>query len=152
MDDFVPKPIRLETLRTGLPRWIAMSAARGDTGEQETPADLRKNLVERTGHDDPFLGDYIGLFLNDTQARLERMNRALARGEPDVVRREGHALKGACLELGANRMAQFCEELSLAAKHDNLEEMSLAVGRLDREFRRLRPVYESAQVNSTSPS
>ena len=80
------------------------------------------------------------------------MSQALASGEAEVVRREGHALKGACLELGADRMANFCEDLSAAAKSENLDEMQIVLGQLEREFDRLRPVYESAQVSSTSPS
>jgi len=153
MDDFMAKPIRLESLRSGLARWVSMSAARGDAEKQMAYANIRRSLVERTGHDDgSFLKDYIGLFLDDTGARLERMGVAFVNGEADTVRREGHALKGACLELGADRMARFCEDLSVAASNDNLDELGVVIGKLDREFARLRPVYESARVNSTSPS
>jgi len=49
-------------------------------------------------------------------------------------------------------MARFCEDLTMAAQHDNLDEVGAVIGKLDREFARLRPVYESAQVISTSPS
>jgi signal transduction histidine kinase/CheY-like chemotaxis protein/HPt (histidine-containing phosphotransfer) domain-containing protein len=153
MDDFMPKPIRLESLRSGLARWVTMSAARGDAGKQTALAHLRRNLAERTGHDDEsFLKDYIGLFLDDTGTRLDRMGQAFVKGEADAVRREGHALKGACLELGADRMARFCEDLAVAASNDNLDEMGVVIDKLDREFARLRPVYESAQVKSMSPS
>jgi signal transduction histidine kinase/CheY-like chemotaxis protein len=153
MDDFMSKPIRLESLRGGMARWVEMSAARGNAENQEAFAHLRRNLVDRTGHSEKsFLSDYIGLFLDDTQARLDRMSQAFASGEADAVQREGHALKGACLELGADRMARFCEDLSVAANNDNLDEVAAVLEKLDREFDRLRPVYESAQDSSTSPS
>ena len=154
MDDFMPKPLRLETLRSGLACWVSMSATRGNAENQAELAHLRRDLVERTGRDDEsFLKDYIGLFLEDTEARLDRMRRTFASGESDAVRREGHALKGACLELGASRMARFCDDLSVAAGNDNLEEMGVVLGRLQRELGRLRPVYESVlEVSSTSPS
>ena len=153
MDDFMSKPVRLESLRLGLTHWLAMSAARGDAEKQTALAHLRKDLAERTGHDDgSFLKDYIGLFIDDTSARLDRMGRAFIDGDADTVRREGHALKGACLEMGADRMARFCEDLSVAASNGNLDEIGIVIGKLDREFNRLRPVYESAQVSSTSPS
>jgi CheY-like chemotaxis protein len=153
MDDFMSKPVRLESLRSGLVRWVTLSAARGDAEKQTALAHIRRNLVERTGHDDEsFLKDYIGLFLDDTGTRLDRMGQAFVNGEADAVRREGHALKGACLELGADRMARFCEDLAVAASNDNLDEMGVVIDKLDREFARLRPVYESAQVKSMSPS
>lgn len=153
MDDFMPKPLRLESLRSGLARWISMSAARGNAENQAELAHLRRGLVERTGHDnESFLKDYIGLFLEDTEARLDHMTRALVNGESDTVSREGHALKGACLELGASRMARFCDDLSAAAKNDSRKEMEVVLDQLVRELDRLRPVYESVQVSSTSPS
>ena len=153
MDDFMPKPIRLETLRSGLARWVSMSAARGNAENQAELAHLRRGLVERTGHDDEsFLKDYIGLFLKDTDGRLDQMRRSLVSGESEAVSRESHALKGACLELGANRMARFCDDLSAAAKNDSREEMGVVLDQLVRELVRLRPVYESVQVSSTSPS
>ena len=153
MDDFMPKPIRLEGLRSGLARWVPMSAARGSAENQAALARFRQGLVERTGHDDEsFLKDYIGLFLEDTTARLEHMRQAFASGESDAVSRDSHALKGACLELGANRMACFCDDLSVAARNDNREEMGVVLRQLQRELNRLRPVYESAQVSSRSPS
>jgi HPt (histidine-containing phosphotransfer) domain-containing protein len=153
MDDFAPKPIRLDALRSGLARWVTMAAARGDAENQEALAHLRRDLVERTGYDDQsFLKDYIGLFLDDTSARLEQLGQALANGEAEAVRREGHALKGSCLELGANRMANFCEDISVAASNGKLDEIGILLGHLDREFARLRPVYESVQASSTSPS
>jgi signal transduction histidine kinase/CheY-like chemotaxis protein len=153
MDDFMPKPLRLEALRSGLARWVSMSAARGNAENQAELSSLRRSLVERTGYDDEsFLKDYIGLFLEDTKARLDRVSGALANGNIDAVSREGHALKGACLELGANRMTRFCDDLSAAAKNNNREQMGIVLGQLERELERLRPVYESVQASSMSPS
>jgi len=153
MDDFMPKPLRLEALRSGLARWVAMSAARGNAESQAELAHLRRGLVERTGQDDEsFLSDYIGLFLEDAEARLDHMSRSFASGESEALSRDGHALKGACLELGASRMVRFCDDLSAAAKNDNREEMEVVLGQLGRELDRLRPVYQSVQVSSTSPS
>jgi len=152
MDDFVTKPLRLEGLRRGLIRWIAMAASRGEDDQQVDMAELRQDLIQRTGYDDhSFLNNYIGLFLQDTRVRLERLNKAIIDGGLDNVGREGHALKGACLELGADRMARFCDDLSTAAANENVAELADVIGKLDREFERLRPVYESVQESSTSP-
>lgn len=153
MDDFVPKPLRLEGLRKGLVRWTAMVTSRGESARRDALVQLRDSLVQRTGYDDEtFLNDYIGLFLADTKKRLAELSSAFISGDSETVRRDGHALKGACLEMGADRMARFCDDLSAAAKQENLDDIGMIVGKLDREFTRLRPVYESAQVRSISPS
>jgi signal transduction histidine kinase/DNA-binding response OmpR family regulator len=152
MDDFMPKPVRLESLRHGLRRWIAVLAERSPGKAQNYRADLRQSIAKRTGRDDDsFLSDYIGLFLDDTESRIAAMAQAVSTGDTEILRRECHALKGSCLELGADRMARFCEELSVAARKDNPDEVGIVLGRMDSEFARLRPVYQSAQVSSTRP-
>ena len=153
MDDIMPKPVRLDSLRSGLERWIGMLAERNAEQKEAVRVDLRRSIAERAGQDDEsFVSDYIDLFLKDTESRLSTMSKAFVSGDTETVRREGHALKGSCLELGADRMVRFCEDLSIAAQHDNFDEVGAVIGQLDQEFARLRPVYESAQVSSTSPS
>jgi len=153
MDDFMPKPIRLDSLRSGLRHWVEMVTERKAAGRGLAKPRLTRSISERMGNaDESFVSDYIGLFLKDTEQRLSAMTNAFTSGDTETVRREGHALKGSCLELGADRMARFCEDLTMAAQHDNLDEVGAVIGKLDREFARLRPVYESAQVISTSPS
>ncbi len=153
MDDFMPKPVRLTRLRSGLQRWIAIIAERNAENREAARVNLRRSIAERAGRDDEsFVSDYIDLFLKDTESRLSAMSKAFVSGDTETVRREGHALKGSCLELGADRMARYCEDLSIAAQQENLNEVGAVIGQLDREFARLRPVYASAQASSTSPS
>ena len=153
MDDFMSKPVRLDRLRKGLRRWLALLAQRKAEANEAACGDLRRSIAEKAGQNDElFLNDYIHLFITDTESRLSEMSQAFLSGDTETVRRQGHALKGSCLELGAERMARFCEDLSVAVRHDNHVEVGAVIGRLDREFARLRPFYESAQVSSTSPS
>lgn len=153
MDDFVPKPLRLEGLRHGLVKWTAMAAKRGEEKRQSATTELRENLLQRTGYDDEsLLNEYIGLFLQDTSARLDRMKKAFVGGSLENFAREAHSLKGACLELGADRMVRYCDDLSSAIASENVDEVAVVMGKLDREFKRLRPVYETVQVTSISPS
>ena len=85
------------------------------------------------------------LFLQDTESRLGKIDLAISDRDTKSLRREGHALKGSCLELGADRMARFCEALIIAAQGENFEQSAAATRRIKREFARLRPVYESAK-------
>ena len=82
MDDFMPKPIRLEVFARA---WRAGSRCRPRVAMLRTRQSwlyLRRGLVERTGHDDEsFLKDYIGLFLEDTERDSSSMSQALASGE-----------------------------------------------------------------------
>jgi CheY-like chemotaxis protein len=146
MDDFIAKPVRLEKLRAGLARWSAVARRGADAADSGRDAwDIRNHLIERTGqNDESFLNSYIGLFIEDTEQRLASLAAAVDDGDPMRIRREGHALKGACLEFGAERMARYCEDLSAAASGHNLSEASVVARKLAQEFDRLRPVFESA--------
>jgi len=146
MDDFIPKPVRLDKLRSGLARWEAAARQQRRAGPVEGEiSSIRAHLIERTGQvDDTFLSSYIGLFIDDTAERLQSLEAAVSEGDPMRIRREGHALKGACLEFGAERMARYCEDLSAAASSHNLAEASAVAQKLVQEFGRLRPVFESA--------
>ena len=150
MDDFIAKPVRLNKLKTGLIRWRTMVRQRAEKAVSEGAArTIRAHLIERTGQsDESFLNSYIGLFLDDTARRLASLSSAVTEGDEMRIRREGHALKGACLEFGAERMARYCEDLSAAATSHRFDEASAVTQKLLQEFDRLRPVFESATGRS----
>jgi CheY-like chemotaxis protein/HPt (histidine-containing phosphotransfer) domain-containing protein/two-component sensor histidine kinase len=148
MDGFMVKPVRMQKLRDGLSEWctlIAEKRAASRIDDSIVCRALRMNIIERTGErDESFLDSYIGLFLKDTHERIDALVAAIDRRDTERLRRECHALKGACLEFGAERMIRYCEEITSAASSLDFSEASEALQRLDREFARLKPVYESA--------
>lgn len=146
MDDFLAKPLRLDTLRIALAKWTRMAGGQGAGSEHLASVKaLRRNLIERTGQSNElFLSRYVTLFLEDTDRRLTRLADAISGADSTQAKRECHALKGACLEFGATRMVSYCDALFAATRGNDLEEASTILSRLGREFARLRPLYESA--------
>ena len=69
--------------------------------------DLR--VLEQEGHFS--IGQLVEVFLDDAHHRLETLRRALADRDSSTVRSQAHALKGACRELGALRLAELCLHL-----------------------------------------
>ena len=140
MDDFITKPVRLNNLRRGLDRWTKT------IGVDKSAAKLRSTLVEKTATtSEEFLNQYIELFLDDSDARLQVLRSAVLAEDRKLVQRESHALKGACLEFGAARMARFCDAMSNAVTVKKFDEAIKVMQKLEEEFSRLRPVYESAR-------
>ena len=160
MDDFIPKPIRLNKLRSGLQRWIALSAAKKNDSESvETgtvSAERRKfhaELQQRTGsQDESFLTNYIDLFLQDTAERLTRIAGAIEACDPELVRRECHSLKGACLEFGVTRMGRYCDDLHDTVAGGDIVDSLKLLQILQREFERVRPVFEAEKESNISRS
>lgn len=150
MDDFLSKPIRLGTLKAGLRRWSNMSFSRrlqlpgaavsGDAADEE----IAGRLQERAGDvGNEFIGEFIDLFLEDTTSRLDVLHSALEQSDLETVRRECHALKGACLELGVAEMGDCCDALGQASRDKRLDDLPDALHRLTAEFDRVRPLFEA---------
>jgi PAS domain S-box-containing protein len=153
MDDFIPKPIRLDKLRSGLQRWIALSAAKKNDDDSAESRKMLADLQERTGsRDESFLTNYIDLFLEDTAERLARIAGAIEAGDPELVRRECHSLKGACLEFGVTRMGRYCDTLHDAAAGGDLVDGLNLLRTLQKEFERVRPVFEAEKESNISRS
>jgi len=143
MDDFIAKPLRLKRLRRGLNRWKAMVATRrSDSGAGNRL--LLERLHDRaSGQSSTFLNAYIDLFLRDTSARLESLVDAFDRNDLYALERESHALKGACLEFGVERMSTYCDELRQSAAEDKGRQVPELLSNLRQEFDRIRPVFEA---------
>jgi PAS domain S-box-containing protein len=153
MDDFIPKPIRLGKLRSRLQRWIALSAAKKNDNDSAESRKMLADLQKRTGsRDESFLINYIDLFLEDTAERLTRIAGAIEAGDPELVRRECHSLKGACLEFGVTRMGRYCDTLHDAAAGGDLVDGLNLLRTLQKEFERVRPVFEAEKESNISRS
>lgn len=151
MDDFLPKPIRLDTLKAGLRRWSNMSYSRRvqlpdatTSPEPEQDVELVDRLQDRAGDvGDDFIGEFIDLFLDDTTSRIEILRVALDKQDLETLRRECHALKGACLELGVADLGTCCDDLGKASREKRVNDLPGALHRLTAEFERVRPIFEA---------
>jgi hypothetical protein len=156
MDDFIGKPIRLGELNSELERWKSMLVAcEDDTGSTgQAPAgdhELLARLDHRTGsQDEPFLSNYVDLFLQDTEMRLQKMAEAMEDQDVTTMRRECHSLKGACLEFGMSRMDRYCDDLRHSVTSGSLDDVSGILSLLRREFERVRPVFEAEKARQAN--
>jgi len=150
MDDYLPKPVKLEDLVRVLRRWQNQrepDEAPTDAAAAQAAPPLPRNGVDQSVLDqlramaeatDPALLErIITAFVTDTRKRLERLRRAVAAGDAETVRETAHALKGASASVGAHRMAELALEIELASAES-----------LDGVASALQPFAEQcAQVN-----
>ncbi len=152
MDDFLAKPVRLDTLKAGLRRWAYMSDSRRVQVHHSTgtvPPDsgeIIERLHDRAGvESDELIGEFIDLFLDDTASRLEILHVALEKRDLETLRRQCHALKGACLELGVAEMGSCCDALGQASREKRFEDLPVELHRLSAEFDRVKPIFEAGK-------
>ncbi len=148
MDDFLAKPIRRRQLVEGMQYWRADMEYVGDGSAAEAittlsaEREVREQLQSRVNDKNEFLCDYIDLFLDDTNSRLKLLDAASAERDWNTVRRESHALRGACLEMGASAMGKQCARVQEATHN---ADASAALHQLRNEFDRIQPVFEAAK-------
>jgi PAS domain S-box-containing protein len=152
MDDYVSKPIRIEELvaalvrcrpraGTGEPgrRVVAPAAGRlpaaGSGAAGPVDAAIFDRLVATMGGG--FVAELVDTFIEDGQALVAALRRALAAGEVDAFRRAVHSLKANSETLGAAGLGALARELEGLAR----------AGALDRtgdRLERLAAAYEAA--------
>ena len=74
------------------------------------------------------------------------MRHALAEQDLNTLRRECHALKGACLEMGVTSLGGCCDALGKASRDNRLEDLPAEFDRLAAEFQRVRPIFEEGRI------
>jgi CheY-like chemotaxis protein len=135
MDDYLTKPIRLETLRDTLARWglgasepkvaapapgaAAPAANAGDPAAilaagpvaASAVSDLVDAILDSAVTRKPKI---VNLFLLTTPARIDALKLAVNEANSETIRDEAHTLKGSCLTLGVPRMTALCRALELA--------------------------------------
>jgi DNA-binding NarL/FixJ family response regulator len=121
----------------------ARSARRGkgggmrldDTPRSERPLD--PGGVERLQTEfgsSGILGELVELFGSQTPGRLISMRSAIEAGDAGAVSGDAHQLKGGCLTLAANHMAELCDKLEMSAGGGSLEGAAALVDQIQRAF------------------
>jgi HPt (histidine-containing phosphotransfer) domain-containing protein len=101
----------------------------------ETPIDPEaiENLRALTPDDpDSFLRDIIGIFLEDTPARIADLRQSLAAGDRDSFTRAAHSIKGSSSNLGATQLREISAELEQRGKTEGIAGLATRVDDLDQ--------------------
>jgi len=86
-------------------------------------------LLEAAAGDTGLIVRLIDAFGRDTDERIEQMLRALAASDFPSIRAEAHTIKGSARQMGADALAEACQELEIAC---DLRDRSLIAARLNR--------------------
>ena len=158
MDDYIPKPVKLEELDSVLKRWVSQvspkpgvsPAAPDGRAVDEIGAPLDPGVLAglRELGDPGLLPELAEMFLDDASSRVAVLREAVEGGDARSVERIAHTLKGSSGNMGAKRMAAICEELQNAGASGDLARAPEQFGRLEEEFGRVRPALEAEMARS----
>jgi two-component system sensor histidine kinase/response regulator len=151
MDDYIPKPVKVEELEEVLKRWVlrpegaAMATkASSDLGAPKDPIDhsILASLRELQGEDEPdIVAELAQMFLEDVPLRLTELREAIETGDAPSVERIAHTLKGSSANMGAMRMESICSEIEEMGRMGELESVRALISELEEEFGRVRTVF-----------
>ena len=120
------------------------------TAKQDAVVDLTR-LTETSDGDLVFESELIGVFLEDTAARIAGLEALRAKGDMTTLRREAHTLKGSCSNLGAAGLAAYALRLEQVCTQGDSTAASHIFPRLQDEFARVRSFFESYLARQPKP-
>jgi len=138
MDDYLTKPMRNQTLKDMLNRWVADPAV-PVTGFPQVvvaadaasgPAILDRSVLAELDLDPEALSGLVSVYFNQVDTTLAELHGAIHRAEPRAVARAAHKLRGSSGAIGAKRVADLATELEATARGTHLIGASALLDRL----------------------
>lgn len=155
MDDFLPKPIALDSLQAVLARWLVKapetSPEQNNPAESQPETDVldRRVLGELRELMPEHFAEMLQTFYSDTEQGLKALREAAQRGYRELLVRTAHMLKGSSGNFGAVTFTRLCAELqahgSSLAPADALSRVdSLSrVDELEAAYHKLKAALEA---------
>jgi len=146
MDDYLPKPLRQEDLKTVLDRWLDARAEpdmAADVAEPSVTAQ-RQGVIDARALDSiralqqpggPDLVQRVtSIYLNDSPKLVGQLAEAVGRGDVQTVRSCAHSLKSSSASVGATRLAELCREMEASGRGNQVAECEQQLPALQDEF------------------
>jgi signal transduction histidine kinase/CheY-like chemotaxis protein len=130
MQDYITKPIRLDSIQHAIERWAGKAhAAHPAQVTSENVDDLIDadtvemilSLHDGVGTD--IFSELVAILETQTPDLVQQLITALDAGDQKLVRRLAHTLKGSTLNLGARAVADVCQRMENAAEHGELHKI-----------------------------
>jgi HPt (histidine-containing phosphotransfer) domain-containing protein len=94
-------------------------------------------IRETSDGDTDFEKELFGVFLEDCEDRLRRLNEAMAAGRLSEIQREAHTIKGAAANVGTTHLQEIAMHLEGMTDGASPESKAL-VNALEQEFARVK--------------
>jgi CheY-like chemotaxis protein/HPt (histidine-containing phosphotransfer) domain-containing protein len=157
MNDYLPKPIRVEELMAALNRSQPLNKKRLLITDDRRPTSTPKRdkeakdfsdgildpsaldaLLKLVGDNKTGFSELISSFLDETPSLLTDLRDALSNGDKELFRRAAHTLKSSSLDFGAIQFSELCQQLEIFGKIGNLEGAMELVLQTEAEYERVK--------------
>jgi two-component system sensor histidine kinase/response regulator len=115
-DGYLSKPIRAEILLSAIDELFPATQVPCKSGKQ-----LIDGLAEKLGGNEDFAREIVATFLKSAALSRSAIASALQSGDMARLAFEAHGLKGACLTIGADDLAELCRRLEHAGVRNEID-------------------------------
>jgi CheY-like chemotaxis protein/nitrogen-specific signal transduction histidine kinase len=173
MDDYLPKPVRLDDMRRLIERWGEKAATEVEVrpeveaetngalhfDHQEAPQpELSEDrpvemdrLLDFTDGNPESLRELVTLYLEQTAGQLEQMNAAIKASHSPEVRRLAHSCAGASATCGMRRMVPLLRRLEKQGQDGQLAGAPELCETVTREFQLVKKFLQAYLAHHTEP-
>ncbi|NEO28476.1 MAG: response regulator [Kamptonema sp. SIO4C4] len=149
MNDYISKPIRIQTLTETLQRCFMSSTPKSDPQTQETanPPVLDTatfdELKMMAGEDAPVLIlDLIDSYLEDSPTFLQGIETAIAQEDAAQLKYMAHTLKSSSASLGALTLTDLCLKLEKMGRQETTEGAADILEQVKQEYQRVQAAMD----------
>jgi CheY-like chemotaxis protein/HPt (histidine-containing phosphotransfer) domain-containing protein len=124
MDEYLTKPVQLQTLKAALDKWLPLpreAPVRSENRDLEAPTAPvdPEALKELVGDDQAVVQEFFSDYLGASRRLAAEMLAAHAAADLDRLGACAHKFKSASHTVGAKRLGNLCAELEQACAHGN---------------------------------
>ncbi len=154
MDDYISKPIRQKALAELLARFTnnqtpGISDNNTKSSEQFNKTDYKDAenvkivIQELAENDQNFANKLIRAYIFDTTERLAALAHAIESNDLEMIKNQGHSIKGSSVTLGAVTIASLGGELESITQSGSLQNAKILLESMNQEFSGLKIFLKS---------
>ncbi|MFH1279046.1 MAG: Hpt domain-containing protein [Candidatus Eisenbacteria bacterium] len=109
----------------------------------------RRALLERLDNDEELVDEIVDLYLDDATGRIGDLQEAIRAGDAVRLQRDGHSLKGASANAGAEMIREVATQIEQAGRSGDLDRAAALVSKAGEALDVFRRVV--AEAKSKTP-
>jgi PAS domain S-box-containing protein len=143
MNDYVPKPLALRTLRAALEKWLGGKEGSERPHMVEIPRDDSTavfdldSMRERLSGNDELIVEIIKVFLADIPDQIKKLKDFMGKGDITSIERQAHTIKGAAANVGGDRLRAVAFKMEKGARGGNPDDAGSYLAELEKQFEML---------------
>jgi HPt (histidine-containing phosphotransfer) domain-containing protein len=147
MDDYISKPVSLESLGAVLARW-GRTMPPSTTPRADDSVIIDREIFETYGPD--LMQELLQTFIATVPPRLGVMKQLAAQQQAGKLSEEAHTLKGAGLNMGANQFAAICRSIEEQGRRGEVAGLDALLVELEQSYETSRRALEEILTRARS--